>query len=140
MVGSFAASASLTLPKDEVPSDTEAHCALAERTPAAWRTVDLHVHGLSSLCGRFGAAYVGVRKQTWTTEVETMEHGRVGDRVSVESERIGQHARTGEILEVLGSGGGLHYRIRWDDGHESTFYPSAGSMRIVPKLKPVASR
>jgi hypothetical protein len=69
-----------------------------------------------------------------------MEKGKVGDHVNVESEHIGEHARIGEILEVLGSGGGLHYRIRWEDGHESSFYPSGGSMRIIPRKKPAAAR
>jgi uncharacterized protein DUF1918 len=62
-----------------------------------------------------------------------MAVGRVGDRVTLESERIGQAAREGEILEVLGAGEGVHYRVRWEDGHESTFFPSVGSIAIVPK-------
>jgi hypothetical protein len=57
-----------------------------------------------------------------------MELGKVGDRAIVESEHVGDAAREGEILEVLGTGDGIHYRIRWEDGHESTFYPSAGSI------------
>ena len=68
-----------------------------------------------------------------------MEGARVGDRVTLESERVGESAREGEILEVLGSGEGLHYRVRWDDGHESTFFPSGGSITIVPKVKKTGS-
>jgi hypothetical protein len=64
-----------------------------------------------------------------------MEQGKVGDRVNMESERSGQSPREGVILEVLGAGEGAHYRVRWDDGHETTFYPSAGSIRIIPKAK-----
>lgn len=62
-----------------------------------------------------------------------MAHGNVGDRVVVESERTGRSAREGEILEVLGTGEAVHYRIKWDDGHESTFFPSAGSISFIPK-------
>ena len=62
-----------------------------------------------------------------------MVEGRVGDRVILESERTGQAAREGEILEVLGAGEGAHYRVRWEDGHESTFFPSGGSMTIIHK-------
>ena len=69
-----------------------------------------------------------------------MEQGKVGDRVSMESERVGQSAREGVILEVLGAGESAHYRVRWDDGHESTFYPTAGSVRIIAKAKRVGSR
>ena len=69
-----------------------------------------------------------------------MEQGKVGDRVSMESERVGQSAREGVVQEVLGTGENSHYRVRWDDGHESTFYPTAGTTRIIPKAKKVTSR
>lgn len=61
--------------------------------------------------------------------------GNIGDRLIMESERIGQSPREGEILEVLGAGEGVHYRVRWEDGHESTFFPSAGSVTIIHKAK-----
>lgn len=60
-----------------------------------------------------------------------MAAGNVGDRVVVESERVGQAAREGEILEVLGTASEVHYRVRWQDGHESYFFPSAGSVTII---------
>jgi hypothetical protein len=72
-----------------------------------------------------------------------MEQGKVGDRVSMESERAGQSAREGVIVEVLGADESAHYRVRWDDGHETTFYPTAGSIRIVrkaTKAKPASGR
>jgi hypothetical protein len=56
---------------------------------------------------------------------------RVGDRIIVESQKVGQRAREGEILEVFGSSEGLHVRVNWDDGHESDIRPAAGSARIV---------
>jgi hypothetical protein len=64
-----------------------------------------------------------------------MVEGKVGDRVVLESERTGQAAREGEILEVLGAGEGVHYRVRWEDGHETTFFPSGGSITIIRKAK-----
>ncbi len=60
-----------------------------------------------------------------------MAQGNVGDRVLVESERVGRSAREGEILEVLGGGSDIHYRVRWQDGHESTLFPTAGSVTII---------
>jgi hypothetical protein len=66
--------------------------------------------------------------------------GKVGDRLIMESERIGQSPREGEILEVLGAGEGVHYRVHWEDGHESTFFPSAGSITIVHKAKKAGVR
>lgn len=62
-----------------------------------------------------------------------MVEGKVGDRVVLESERTGRAAREGVILEVLGAGEGVHYRVRWEDGHESTFFPSGGSITIIHK-------
>ncbi|MFI5227245.1 MAG: DUF1918 domain-containing protein [Candidatus Limnocylindrales bacterium] len=56
---------------------------------------------------------------------------KIGDRIVVESERVGTSAREGEILEVVESGGVVRYRVRWADGHESLFQPFAGSARIV---------
>jgi hypothetical protein len=65
--------------------------------------------------------------------------GSVRDRVVVESERVGQPAREGEILEVLGTAEVIHYRVRWDDGHETTLYPSAGNLRIIRRADKAAS-
>jgi hypothetical protein len=64
-----------------------------------------------------------------------MVEGKVGDRLVLESRRTGQAAREGEILEVLGAGEGVHYRVRWADGHESTFFLSGGSVTIIRKPK-----
>ena len=61
---------------------------------------------------------------------------RVGDRIVVESEKVGQAAREGAILEVIEASYGTRYRVRWDDGHESTVRPAAGSARIVSAPKP----
>ncbi len=61
---------------------------------------------------------------------------RIGDRIILESERVGQRDREGEILEVIEASYGTRYRVRWDDGHESTVRPSAGSARIVSAHKP----
>ena len=69
-----------------------------------------------------------------------MVAGRVGDRVILESERTGQPAREGEILEVLGAGEGVHYHVRWKDGHESTFFPSGGSITIIHKATKAGMR
>jgi hypothetical protein len=57
--------------------------------------------------------------------------GKIGDRIVVESESVGQPTREGEILEVMQGEVGLRYRVRWADGHETVFTPSGGSARIV---------
>jgi hypothetical protein len=38
----------------------------------------------------------------------------------------GQAPRRGEIIEVLGREGHAHYRVRWDEQHESIVYPADG--------------
>jgi hypothetical protein len=53
----------------------------------------------------------------------------VGDRIVVESQRSGRHARTGVIEEVVSSDA-PRYRVRWQDGHTSTFSPTGGAARI----------
>jgi hypothetical protein len=59
-----------------------------------------------------------------------MTPGRPGDRLEVSSPS-GASAQCGEIVEVLGGMHHEHYRVRWDDGHESIHFPSDGT-RIVP--------
>jgi len=60
----------------------------------------------------------------------------VGDRIIVESERVGQPAREGTILAIEDSPGGRSFQVRWEDGHESSIRPSAGSARILPAAGP----
>ncbi|HEX6231023.1 MAG TPA: DUF1918 domain-containing protein [Actinomycetota bacterium] len=66
-------------------------------------------------------------------------NGKVGDRIIVESETVGQPTREGKILEVIEGEVGIRYRVRWDDGHETIFTPSGGAARIFPKKGKKAS-
>lgn len=50
----------------------------------------------------------------------------VGDRIVVESEKVGAPARRGEVVAVSGR----MLTVRWEGGEQSTFVPSAGSLRI----------
>lgn len=50
---------------------------------------------------------------------------QIGDRIVIEARKVGSGRRTGEIEEVIRGVGGDHYRVRWDDGHESIVYPSS---------------
>jgi hypothetical protein len=56
---------------------------------------------------------------------------KVGDHIVVESETVGTPTRGGEILEVIQGEVGVRFRVRWEDGHESVFTPSAGSVRVI---------
>jgi Domain of unknown function (DUF1918) len=54
-------------------------------------------------------------------------HAKTGDRIVVESAHVGQARREGEVLEVMPGEHEHereHYRVRWDDGHESIYFPS----------------
>jgi hypothetical protein len=46
-----------------------------------------------------------------------------GDWVVVHGHTVGEPERTGLVLEVLGAPGHERYRVRWDEEHESIFYP-----------------
>jgi hypothetical protein len=61
--------------------------------------------------------------------------GKTRDRIVVESEKVGQPARKGDVLEVIEASYGTRYRVIWDDGHESTFRPAAGNARVIPAEK-----
>lgn len=52
----------------------------------------------------------------------------VGDRITVDSQKAGEPPRQGTILEMIEREYGTSYRVAWDDGHESTFRPTAGSV------------
>jgi Domain of unknown function (DUF1918) len=58
--------------------------------------------------------------------------GKPGNRIIVESQRVGQLEREGEILEVMQTSVSVRYRVRWNDGHESTLTPAGGAARVVP--------
>jgi hypothetical protein len=51
----------------------------------------------------------------------------VGDRVLVESEKVGSVTRSGVVLAVEDR----LITVRWDSGSESVFVPSAGSLRVT---------
>jgi uncharacterized protein DUF1918 len=55
-----------------------------------------------------------------------------GDAIEVEAPAQGSTPRSAEILEVLGPPERPHFRVRWDDGHESLYY-LAGGMRLIPR-------
>ena len=52
---------------------------------------------------------------------------QAGDVVEVAKHRLGGSARVGEILQAVGEPGHEHFRVRWEVGKESVFYPSNGA-------------
>ena len=58
----------------------------------------------------------------------------------------GRPPRRGQVVEVLGRSGHEHYRVRWDEEHESVFFPTEGSRivrlgaRSARRQRPVSAR
>jgi hypothetical protein len=50
---------------------------------------------------------------------------QVGDWLEVAGPP-GSPVRRGQVREVLGAPGHVHFRVRWDEEHESLFYPEQG--------------
>ena len=51
----------------------------------------------------------------------------IGDRVLVESEKVGSVTRSGVVTAV----DGRLITVRWDAGSQSVFVPSAGSLQVT---------
>ena len=60
---------------------------------------------------------------------------KTGDLVVIEGHKVGQSGRRGEILEVLGTDEHPHYRVRWEDGRETIFYPSNDALVVRPTAR-----
>ncbi len=59
-----------------------------------------------------------------TGTAEVVLCARPGDRIIVQPHRLGERARDGEVLKVVGEDGRPPYLVRWsDDGHVSRLYP-----------------
>jgi rRNA processing protein Gar1 len=58
-------------------------------------------------------------------EPRPLAKARKGDVVAIHGHHLGEAERLGEILEVLGRPDHVHFRVRWDDNHESLFYPGS---------------
>ena len=51
-----------------------------------------------------------------------------GDTLLIKGRHVGDEVREGVILEVHGENGAPPYLVRWRDGHESVFFPSADTL------------
>jgi hypothetical protein len=73
-----------------------------------------------------------------TTTTHAKRRAGAGDWIDVNG-LPGNAPRSGQIIEVLGSGGHEHYRVRWDERHESIFYPTEGTA-VIRRLRPRGAR
>jgi hypothetical protein len=58
---------------------------------------------------------------------------QAGDVVEIAAHRVGMPTRTGEVVAVLGTAGSEHFRVRWEDGHESVLYPGSDASIRSPE-------
>jgi hypothetical protein len=60
---------------------------------------------------------------------------RAGDKISVAGHAVGVPGKSGEILEVVGESGHERFRVRWEDGRESIFFPGEDTRIERPKAR-----
>jgi len=61
---------------------------------------------------------------------------RVGDWLEARGIHGGS-PRRGEVIEILGSAGHEHYRVLWDEQHESIVFPADG-VAVIPRRRGAA--
>lgn len=58
-----------------------------------------------------------------------------GDRIVVEGSKVGQTRREGEVLEVVTTASSTYYRVRWQGGQETVFFPSSDARVLSGRRK-----
>lgn len=60
---------------------------------------------------------------------------RKGDQIVVEGAKVGQTRREGKVLEVVNLASSTYYRVRWQDGQETMFFPSSDARVLSGRKK-----
>jgi hypothetical protein len=63
------------------------------------------------------------------------EPARAGDEIVITGHAVGDAPRTAVILEVLGDAGTERFRVRWEDGHESIYFPGGDAVVRRPQRR-----
>jgi hypothetical protein len=64
-------------------------------------------------------------------------HAETGDELVVRGRHVDDEDREGVIVEIHGPNGAPPYLVRWEDGHESVFFPSSDTrVEHRPALRP----
>jgi uncharacterized protein DUF1918 len=58
-------------------------------------------------------------------------HADNGDRIIVESAKVGSARRNGQVVEVLYGSAGERYLVQWEDGHQTEIFPGPDA-KVVP--------
>lgn len=86
------------------------------------------------------AAVPGTLEETNGKEFAMLKtvHGkpaRAGDEIVITGHAVGDAPRTAVILEVLGDPEHVRFRVRWEDGHESIYFPGEDAVIRRPTAK-----
>jgi hypothetical protein len=87
--------------------------------------------------GRLRDSIAVPRRRRIVSDIVTTSAARIGDCVEVNG-LPGKPGKRGEIVELLGEGEHLHFRVRWDDQHESLLFPTEGAT-VVHTTRAAAS-
>lgn len=68
------------------------------------------------------------------SQTVTTQAARAGDWIEVNG-LPGRPVRRGQIREVLGEGEHVHFRVGWDEKHESLLYPTEGATIVHPAAR-----
>jgi hypothetical protein len=68
------------------------------------------------------------------SQTVTTQAARIGDSIEVNG-LPGRPVRRGQIIDVLGVGEHVHFRVRWDEKHESLLYPTEGATIVHPAAR-----
>ncbi len=58
---------------------------------------------------------------------------QAGDEIVITGHAVGNAPRTAVILDVLGEPGHERFRVRWEDGHESIYFPGEDAVIRRPR-------
>ena len=80
------------------------------------------------------------KREVVMTKTAQGKPARAGDEVVITGHSVGDSPRTAVILEVLGDPGHERFRVRWEDGHESIFFPGEDATVRRPRQRRAKSQ
>ncbi|HWQ24989.1 MAG TPA: RimK family alpha-L-glutamate ligase [Gaiellaceae bacterium] len=92
-------------------------------------------HRGSRRTARRGTLERARRKEETMAKTVHGKPARPGDEIVIAGHSIGDAPRTAVILEVLGEPGHERFRVRWEDGHESIFFPGDDAVIRRPRRR-----
>lgn len=101
--------------------------------------LDIEVPDVQTGAGRGTLEVTREKEDTMARTVEG-KPARAGDEITITGHAVGDAPKTALILEVLGEEGHERFRVRWEDGHESIFFPGEDAVVARPARRAAKSR